>query len=333
MNEQVLTIEQMQYLKDLGVDTSKGSMYWHKTTNTSTGKVENDWYVDINPTVDLPQLTLISRKLETVQTFTLQNVIDLLPKQICPNVTYSLFVDYQEMRVAYCFADKYGMSWLEPTFSFLYQPLLTAAYKMLVWCIKNNYVTTNNEKEQVINNKFCIKCTSELKDYITPFLKEWGYKTTFLGGTFEEEFSVLMLNWNDDENFYGFASENIVKSSKGIVITNAEEFLEKAAMLKGIKYNRKDKNMNQEFTKVSLKPGMVVEYEDGQRRLVLPTEKGLSLIGENGTVGNLNDSFNDDLTHKVFCSRNIVKIYNVKTNCVISDLFKDDFLTLIWEQK
>lgn len=331
MNEQVLTIEQMQYLKDLGVDTSKGSMYWHKITNTSTGKVEKDWYVDINPTVDLPQLTLISRKLETVQTFTLQNILDLLPKEI-PNGKYKCFLSI----IYNTYDNKWIVSYEDFDFSvsnFRCDKLLDGLYKMLVWCIKNNYITTNNEKEQVINNKFCIKCTSELKDYITPFLKEWGYKTTFLGGTFEEEFSVLMLNWNDDENFYGFASENIVKSSKGIVITNAEEFLEKAAMLKGIKYNRKDKNMNQEFTKVSLKPGMVVEYEDGQRRLVLPTEKGLSLIGENGTVGNLNDSFNDDLTHKVFCSRNIVKIYNVKTNCVISDLFKDDFLTLIWEQK
>ena len=96
MNDQVLTIEQMRHLKELGIDTSKGSIYWHKITNITTGEVENDWYVGINPTVDLPQLTLMSRKLETVQTLTLQDVIDLLPKRICLSVTYSLFIDYRQ---------------------------------------------------------------------------------------------------------------------------------------------------------------------------------------------------------------------------------------------
>lgn len=28
----------------------------------------------------------------------------------------------------------------------------------------------------------------------------------------------------------------------------------------------------------------------------------------------------------------MVKIYNIKTNYSISDLFKDDFLTLIWDK-
>ena len=90
--------------------------------------------------------------------------------------------------------------------------------------------------------------------------------------------------------------------------------------------------MLKKYNILELKPGTVVEYKDGQRMLVLPTEKGLSLIGEDESVGNLNDSFNEDLTHKVFCLRDIVKIYNIKSNCVISDLFKDDFLTLIWER-
>lgn len=142
MNDQVLTIEQMRHLKELGIDTSKGSIYWHKITNITTGEVENDWYVGINPTVDLPQLTLMSRKLETVQTLTLQDVIDLLPKRICQNVTYSLFIDYHEMRAAYCFVDRHGMSWLEPTFSFLNRPLLDALYKMVVWCVENGYIKT-----------------------------------------------------------------------------------------------------------------------------------------------------------------------------------------------
>ena len=47
-----------------------------------------------------------------------------------------------EMRVAYCFVDRHGMSWLEPTFSFLNRPLLDALYKMVVWCIENGYIKT-----------------------------------------------------------------------------------------------------------------------------------------------------------------------------------------------
>lgn len=136
MNDQVLTIEQMRHLKELGVDTSKGSMYWHKITNTTTNKVENDWYVDINPTVDLPQLTLISRKLETIQTFTFQDIFDLLPKNITSkdNNKVCLEIVFPNNNKWEVF---YGL-----IKSFFDEKLINALYKMLVWCIENGYIKT-----------------------------------------------------------------------------------------------------------------------------------------------------------------------------------------------
>lgn len=44
--------------------------------------------------------------------------------------------------IKYCFVGEYGMSWLEPTFSFLNRPLLDALYKMVVWCVENGYIKT-----------------------------------------------------------------------------------------------------------------------------------------------------------------------------------------------
>lgn len=139
MNDQVLTIEQMRHLKELGVDTSKGSMYWHKITNTTTNKVENDWYIDINPTVDLPQLTLISRKLETIQTFTFQDIFDLLPKNITSkdNNKVCLEIVFPNNNKWEIF---YGL-----IKSFFDEKLINAAYKMLVWCAENDYININKE--------------------------------------------------------------------------------------------------------------------------------------------------------------------------------------------
>lgn len=79
------------------------------------------------------------------------------------------------------------------------------------------------------------------------------------------------------------------------------------------------------FTKADLKDGMVVEYCDGDRRMVL----GDKLIGYDSWVDIV--AFNDNLECKNNKDLNIDKVYNSDSH-ILKDYFKDKSLTLIWER-
>lgn len=90
-----------------------------------------------------------------------------------------------------------------------------------------------------INKIPCILCNSELWEYISPNLIKWGYKHYLGLDPKWDLFPILIINWcgnigdliNDD-----YASIN--KHNRKL-LTNVEEFLEKAAELKGFIYKRK----------------------------------------------------------------------------------------------
>ena len=80
-----------------------------------------------------------------------------------------------------------------------------------------------------------------------------------------------------------------------------------------------------DFTKSDLKDGMVVEYRDSDRRIVL----GDKLIGYDSWVDIV--AFNDNLECKNNKDLNIDKVYNSDSH-ILKDYFKDKNLTLIWER-
>lgn len=89
-----------------------------------------------------------------------------------------------------------------------------------------------------------------------------------------------------------------------------------------------------EFTKTNLKDGMIVEFRDGRRRMVL----GDYLIGFECSYFCLSD-FDDELNmidknFGEFCTRDsrIVKVYK-STTAWLNCIFDDDDLELIWERK
>lgn len=86
--------------------------------------------------------------------------------------------------------------------------------------------------------------------------------------------------------------------------------------------------MQKEFTKADLKDGMVVECQNGFRRLVV----GDMLIGQNGWL-DLGE-FNYDLrcSGYDFESLHIVKVYETKCPRSFGALLDDDNLELIWQR-
>lgn len=150
MNKQVLSIEQMQHLKELGVDTSKASMVL--IYEDGAGYLL-DWD-DVIEELCHPEPMKMFKTLHDAETdnydhsyrkycgvFTLQDILDLLPVEIeKENRNYQLevFRNPQRYFVSYYWLDNLLISLNEVEF-------IDAAYEMLCWCVENGYVETNKE--------------------------------------------------------------------------------------------------------------------------------------------------------------------------------------------
>ena len=133
MSKQVLDISQMQHLKELGVDDSNASVYWHRILRLNTGKVVTDWFKSFNKS----ELCLDSMKVETVPTFTLDDIFDLIPSEIMKDETTST-LDILKTSQIYIVCFWSG----EPLFRCDNSILIDAAYEMLCWCAENGCVDT-----------------------------------------------------------------------------------------------------------------------------------------------------------------------------------------------
>ena len=141
MSKQVLSIEQMHNLQELGVDTSKTNFYWHRTKSLNNYQEWDEWKLHYGVLKLARGFKAIN--CEYVRTFTLQDILDLLPSEIkenseCNILSIDKFSDYWYVR--YELSDEF-----EPLISFEFKELIDASYKMLCWCIENGHVKTNNE--------------------------------------------------------------------------------------------------------------------------------------------------------------------------------------------
>lgn len=94
-------------------------------------------------------------------------------------------------------------------------------------------------------------------------------------------------------------------------------------------YKRKD--MEKEFTKSDLKLGMVVEYANGDRRLVLSCKKGIFLSGDRYMSAISLSEYSEDFKNS--CEAlNIDRVYNVKEETLLDKIFDISNLELIWER-
>lgn len=79
--------------------------------------------------------------------------------------------------------------------------------------------------------------------------------------------------------------------------------------------------------KKDLKNGMIVETRDKHKLLVL----GNKIMSRNKY--DLLTSYKSNLTSKVNEEFDIVKVYKIKNLYVLNDIFKDEYLSLIWERE
>ena len=129
-SKQVLSIEQMKHLQELGLDTSDASMCWCRAIShkSVTWELEIYEYV-INQKLD-------SNFWETTPTYTLQDILDKLPESI---QIYDLYIFKQAGLWVFKYIDVED----ETLHSETMPRIIDAAYYMLCWCIEKGYIKTN----------------------------------------------------------------------------------------------------------------------------------------------------------------------------------------------
>ena len=132
IEEQVLSIEQMKHLQELGVDTSDASMCWLKYTGTD-GVVRylinaNDISCHVMPF------------MEAFPTYSIGDLIEKLPKS----------TDFGDLLIEFCNSDLGYGDWdcselygIEALQNFKDKPLKNALYDLLCWVAENHKEVLN----------------------------------------------------------------------------------------------------------------------------------------------------------------------------------------------
>lgn len=136
MSKQVLSIEQMHHLQELGLDTSNAMMCYRRRTRDFRGEEKvGRWSLAINQPIIVSNFETYNE----VPAFTLQDILDLLPSEIG-----DAYLHVDKESVSYEIMTCYSYDGNLKSFSNS-ENLIDAAYEMLCWCIENGYVKTNKE--------------------------------------------------------------------------------------------------------------------------------------------------------------------------------------------
>ncbi len=127
MNDKVLSIEQMQHLQELGIDTSNASMFYVPKLDPKGEYC----LLNVQPNPVIPY----------IPTYTLHDIIGMLPKEIvynedCYALTMCIYADM--WHVCYSMSDEFDYYK-----EFESESLLDAAYEMLCWCAEKGYLKSN----------------------------------------------------------------------------------------------------------------------------------------------------------------------------------------------
>ena len=133
MSKQVLSIEQMQHLQELGLELKDTMIYWSKPHKGVICRCGNDWF-----------LSLVDDKtrnfFDVIPAYTLQDVLDLLPYK---TVASYLHIGRKSFSGDILFYVEYSNFGGYAVSHFRSESLIQAAYEMLCWCIENKFVETN----------------------------------------------------------------------------------------------------------------------------------------------------------------------------------------------
>jgi len=144
--KQCLDIEQMQHLQEFGLELKKTTMYWARCVDNNPRAATHYGKWVLIKGNNAQTVGLIH--WEFIPAYTLQDVLDMLPKEIKPNNTrYFLRIDFADECVYYYCDDHNFIEQRKKVIGYDgMDGLINAAYELLIWCIKNGYIETNKNE-------------------------------------------------------------------------------------------------------------------------------------------------------------------------------------------
>ena len=140
-SKQVLSIEQMKHLQELGLDTSDASMYWVRRSHGSRidDESKGEWFLSLQK--EFMVCGFIS--YEILPTYTLQDILDKLPHYLNPFPSKQILFAWMIERdtIAYRNVERVD----DCLKHFTDKSLIDAAYEMLCWCVENRYIKKDGE--------------------------------------------------------------------------------------------------------------------------------------------------------------------------------------------
>lgn len=135
MSKQCLDIEQMQHLKELGLDTSNASALYCIDNETGEKQLMLDEQVEETDKDD--------EYFRIVPAYTLQDILDLLPETI-ERAEGDFFLEIAKLNgfwyASYIIYVKKGSRFIVMIDE---EELIDSAYEMLCWCVEKGHVETN----------------------------------------------------------------------------------------------------------------------------------------------------------------------------------------------
>lgn len=133
-SKQVLSIEQMKHLQELGLDTSDASVIKYNVSETETYCGYSREIITIDGLID----DYISKE----HLYSLADMLEMMPNTIEVNESEcNLCLFFHEDGISIYYEDNYDE---QPAF-FCEDSLLESAYKMLCWVIENGYIKKEEE--------------------------------------------------------------------------------------------------------------------------------------------------------------------------------------------
>lgn len=135
-SKQVLSVEQMKHLRELGLDTSDASMHW-QFLPTADSIINGTDETEKEPTLFVSQPNM----KHEYPTYTLQDILGKLPQYIHPFASKRIKFTWvlEKDTIAYR-----NIEYFDDCFKhFTDDSLINAAYDMLCWVIENGYLETN----------------------------------------------------------------------------------------------------------------------------------------------------------------------------------------------
>ena len=128
IEEQVLSIEQMKHLQELGVDTSDATFAWFMSPNT------NQWKIKVKDNFAHELLLMFSPE-RYIPTYTTGDLLEKLPKIVNGD---SLLIEFYASDLGYGNWESCELYEITAQQNFKDKPLKDALYNLLCWLEENH---------------------------------------------------------------------------------------------------------------------------------------------------------------------------------------------------